>query len=605
MAVYETITIEKLHIDLSMSNILNEYPIEHLPNKLNKRTGKAKNCPFENIDLKMYEESAHMITFHTSLPRLQYWIKALSILYYENLGKLEGVEIKWSDIPEKWSDRNDTANSIFIEVETPDGTLIYNVTLFVSTGTIRVQGSRYRLFTDKYFPILQTLLKQVITHNSSESDQSIQQVEELSASQEDNTGVKELFNDDINNNTSIIAKDQLEILEESFLGAIKKLENAGNTNKNELLTEIKECHSLLNKQSRMTQDKTSNKQLETDMTTLHQQIRNLQDERESLKSQLKLEKGNCIIIRTQYEDALKHEKQMLAETRNELKNLVATNNSEIETIKNRLDEKNTEIDGMKERFDEKNKALDKAQDEILNLKTQLSSSMDREMKTQGTPNRGTEGTKQDVKEKSDVRPNKPVALLVGTSNVRNINEDKMTPDVTVIKHISFTLEETQSYIMSCNPTFPPDLVVLHSLTNDIKSITPQKCVEEMDKTITIIRSKWNETGVIISLTTPRIDVMNIQTNGQITNALLKQHFGDRKFESYIYLIDHHNMLYEGYPNKDLLKTDGYHLNEKGVSHLALNIKKALHYMLNIPLPLSRRSRSKSNTRIPRSRNEER
>jgi hypothetical protein len=36
--------------------------------------------------------------------------------------------------------------------------------------------------------------------------------------------------------------------------------------------------------------------------------------------------------------------------------------------------------------------------------------------------------------------------------------------------------------------------------------------------------------------------------------------------------------------------DGYHLNEKGVSLLAMNIKKTVHHILNIPLPI-RRQRS--------------
>jgi lysophospholipase L1-like esterase len=50
------------------------------------------------------------------------------------------------------------------------------------------------------------------------------------------------------------------------------------------------------------------------------------------------------------------------------------------------------------------------------------------------------------------------------------------------------------------------------------------------------------------------------------------------------------------PNSDLLKPDGYHLNVKGVSLLAMNIKKTVHHILNIPLPI-RRQRSRSRNRI--------
>ena len=46
-------SLEGLHIDLSMEKILLEYPLECLPSKLNKRTGKALRCPYEAIDLCM------------------------------------------------------------------------------------------------------------------------------------------------------------------------------------------------------------------------------------------------------------------------------------------------------------------------------------------------------------------------------------------------------------------------------------------------------------------------------------------------------------------------------------------------------------------------
>jgi hypothetical protein len=144
-------SLEGLHIDLSMEKILLEYPLECLPSKLNKRTGKALRCPFEAIDLNLYEEGAR-ITFHTTLPRIQPWLKVLSIFYYDNLGKQDNIKLSWSDIPETWSDRHDAANCILIEVKNLDETLKYNLTFFVTTGTIRAQGSQYRLFTDKHFP---------------------------------------------------------------------------------------------------------------------------------------------------------------------------------------------------------------------------------------------------------------------------------------------------------------------------------------------------------------------------------------------------------------------------------------------------------------------
>jgi hypothetical protein len=95
------------------------------------------------------------------------------------------------------------------------------------------------------------------------------------------------------------------------------------------------------------------------------------------------------------------------------------------------------------------------------------------------------------------QPPKPVALLIGTSNISGINEEKLTPDVEVVKHISYTLQECRDYILSCNPHTPPDVVVLHSLTNDLKTKSHQDCVEDLTRIITIINRKWKNTICII------------------------------------------------------------------------------------------------------------
>jgi hypothetical protein len=57
---------ELSNIDVSMDKVFREYPTTLLPQKFNKRTGKAKNCLYEKIDVNIYEKEARMITFHTS-----------------------------------------------------------------------------------------------------------------------------------------------------------------------------------------------------------------------------------------------------------------------------------------------------------------------------------------------------------------------------------------------------------------------------------------------------------------------------------------------------------------------------------------------------------
>ena len=114
-----------------------------------------------------------MITFYTNTDSIIPWIKALSILYYDTTGKIDGITLQWSDSPKVWDDAN-AANSILIEVyDKDDGavyeSLLYNVTFFVSTGTVRVQGLHYDIFVENHFPVLRQLVEMIINFNDAPS----------------------------------------------------------------------------------------------------------------------------------------------------------------------------------------------------------------------------------------------------------------------------------------------------------------------------------------------------------------------------------------------------------------------------------------------------
>jgi hypothetical protein len=132
---------------------------------LHQRTDKAKQALFEEIDINLYNENAHIVTFYTSSDRIQAWIKTLDIYYYDNLGKDQDLEIEWRDDPIEWKDPNNSANSIVIEI-LKNEQLQYNVTFFVTTGTIRVQGTCYRQFAEVHFPKLKNIFKMVLANMS-------------------------------------------------------------------------------------------------------------------------------------------------------------------------------------------------------------------------------------------------------------------------------------------------------------------------------------------------------------------------------------------------------------------------------------------------------
>lgn len=136
----------------------------------------------------------------------------------------------------------------------------------------------------------------------------------------------------------------------------------------------------------------------------------------------------------------------------------------------------------------------------------------------------------------------------------------------------------------------PALVILHVLTNVLKSQDHSACVEDIKSIISDIRKKWESAMCIVSLATPRIDSVKYNMNGQIINAMLRQVFSS---SDKVKLLDHSNMCQEGLPNLELLCDDGYHLSEKGCSQLAANMKRAIHSTLQIPIPQRDRSRSRS------------
>ena len=183
-------------------------------------------------------------------------------------------------------------------------------------------------------------------------------------------------------------------------------------------------------------------------------------------------------------------------------------------------------------------------------------------------------------------------MLIGTSNCEGIKADKLTNTAQVKKIIKYHTEEAADYISIIKE--PPTLLVLHILTNDVKKYRPQQCVDNIFKLTANTCAKWPDVKIIISSPTTRCDNMNNSTNGQITGVLLKQKFAG---VDNIHILEHSNMHVHGNPNKDLLRDDGYHLNDKGLSFLAMNLKRDIHSVLEVPLP-ARRPRSTSRQRRP-------
>jgi hypothetical protein len=86
-----------------------------------------------------------------------------------------------------------------------------------------------------------------------------------------------------------------------------------------------------------------------------------------------------------------------------------------------------------------------------------------------------------TKEHRQNKPTKPHVVLIGTSNIKGIHPDKLSSQYNVNEITAYTLEETEKEIRTLTVT--PDLIALHSLTNDLRDKTPNTCVEEMSSAL--------------------------------------------------------------------------------------------------------------------------
>ncbi|CAG2190212.1 unnamed protein product [Mytilus edulis] len=212
---------------------------------------------------------------------------------------------------------------------------------------------------------------------------------------------------------------------------------------------------------------------QSEVTSLQKTISTLRDRLLHLENQLKIQDGNIQIERSNNEVNIKSLQSLLDETRKQLKQSCETYQYEFNQYTEKIKAKDEEIQQLTQNIRKLKTNLDTAQDEAATNQQQ---------------------------HRNDTQ-SKPKVLFLGTSNIKAINEAKLTTAATVEKVVKYTLKETVAYVTSHEDR--PDLVVLHSLTNDLKHLTPQQCIDELDQFISLIHDKWSLAKIIISLTTPR------------------------------------------------------------------------------------------------------
>ena len=592
LSALNQVKLEDLEINLDIKHIIHSYPHAMLPTKLNPRTRKAKKTLFEKLDRHLYDDSANMVAFHTSASRIHSWIKTLHILYFDNLGKRPDLNVHWFDVPEVWVDPLGSSNSVVVEVRDVNESLIYGVTFFVTTGTIRAQGTDYKLFADCHFNILMQILSLVIDNSQAEQvpssvntniesgDSDIENdttvvmcdvstpVTDHVAPFTDQTQLKSAIitpSEDVRASTPILSSSNTESslsqLQSAILGTIDKIDSARSHDTEQIMNAI----ATSNKDSARRHD---TEQILNAVATCNKLLADIHVTSKAMHTRASNDNSDLLAKIKQLEEHNSQYRDLLDRSRAEMHRQLSASSKEVEFVSTRLDQKNDEILALQTLNTDLKAKLESAYSEIISLKEHIGN-------TQQLPsNVGNQPTSASAEQ------GPPLVILMGTSNIEKIREDKISDAVKVVKFITYTLDEASAAILESDINLPR-IVILHVLTNDLKHKSPSDCVDKLLSVTHQCQTKWPDTTVLVSAATPRGDDVKHHTNGQIINAMLMQKLHES--DSGVKLIDHPRMYFHGTPDDNLLADDKYHLNDNGTSVLALDFKNAIHSTLNIPI----------------------
>lgn len=635
----DTIDNEQFPFKICITNVVKqqspiekEYPDHCIPSKFkNPTAAKAKKLQFEVIDPSHYEQQAHMVAFRIKTrERLKAWIHALAILYYDHFGNNQpNYDVHWYDDPVEWVHSQD-GKSICIDL-TENMKLLYKITLHITTGVLQAQGHSKDLFTTRDFPLLKEMVDLTLSLSLEElnecNSQDINKTEAINSITQQT--VPKIVNEDIiDHNDSIVKIDHkhdkvtndqdtnclnseptasgicnrnptpvmpvikqttltltyedIAQLQSSFVDALEKVtrsqsdfikkaessfSSAISDALNPIVTAVDKLQKQINYFQKLNQesDTKENSPHPKAVSQLENKIKDLQTEVQTLQ----LNKHKSANQYLELESEHKVVKTKLLEFNQKNENTIRILQDENRRLDDKFKSESEEAQKLREEIKKLRQSNDTQFEEIMSLKSQLSSMFN--------PAQYQPDASQTTENQHNRATSRPKALLIGTSNTQGINEARLLPEVDVTKIIAYTLDETVCVVQDFNSE--PDIIILHSLTNDIKSIEPNECIRKLDTVITTAKRKWDKVKFIVSLTTPRLDNKAHRVNCEILDALVKSKYLDNMN---VYVSENSNMWHGSVPIGHLLKEqDNIHLNERGCSMLASNIKYALKTMLGL------------------------
>jgi len=121
--------------------------------------------------------------------------------------------------------------------------------------------------------------------------------------------------------------------------------------------------------------------------------------------------------------------------------------------------------------------------------------------------------------KPQAKDNCPQILLLGNSHTNNIHESGICLEADTLKMITYTVEEANRFVLQ-NEINSINAVILHLVTNDVKSVEVETVVDNITKLVELIETKANKPKVILSLSPMRNDCNKLQEKCIQVNNLL-------------------------------------------------------------------------------------
>ena len=329
-----------------------------------------------------------------------------------------------------------------------------------------------------------------------------------------------------------------------------------------------------------------NKKLESELGKLKQRINVLESEKMEITYQKQKSKSEYEMRIAILESENEYLQQNIDKYKRQVSNSLKDNSQDEQIMIDKLSKKNDEIQNLESSNLSLKKKLVDYEEEILSLKIHNSRASivlhDSTVHRTGEKNDVVESDPI-VSKKTKSQPimvenenpivvkDKKEVLLVGTSIMRNIDPRFLSKEYFTTKLTAYTVEEASTVIS--NSKAEPDVVIFHSLTNNLKTEDPADCVKKLSDVVHDTFLKWPLSHVMISLETPRADNPDLNNKVHVANGLIRCSFYKKDRVS---IIDHSNLASQGQPIIRFFNVnDKSHLSAQGTSLLASNVRSSL------------------------------